>query len=257
MKDVIELLAIDILHLFSNQCNNHIQEIRTSALWKMADSNFIDCLVGFNFRFKWDYSSRTMNGKNNDTKDRSFDVKRTLPSMPLLIFCRPFCKCALDSSCKSLDHHYHRWFGWHSSWLAHCPPWSFWSWGSPRHFVSWICWILPTYYIGLLCPMTACHIQQWSWPCNTLHHTMTCHCGPFLDTLDMVKHKPLILKISSYLHALNEVHTTSRFVYQHLEDVDLIFALTWKDVAMDVFNCGVSFHSHDAIIGSSLALASK
>jgi hypothetical protein len=83
------------------------------------------------------------------------------------------------------------------------------------------------------------------------------HCGPFLNALDMVKYEPHILKISSWLHALDKVHTTSRSVYQHLEDVDLILALTWKDVAVDVQNCGEPFHSHDVIIGSSLAAASR
>jgi hypothetical protein len=85
---------------------------------------------------------------------------------------------------------------------------------------------------------------------------VTRHCGPFLDTLDMVKYEPSILEISSWLHALDEVHTTSKSVYQHLEDVHLILVLTWKDVAVDVLNCGVPLHSHDAIIGSSLATAS-
>jgi hypothetical protein len=55
---------------------------------------------------------------------------------------------------------------------------------------------------------------------------MTCHSGPLLDTLDMVKHEPRILEISSWLHVLDEVHTTSKFVYQHLEDVHFILALT-------------------------------
>ena len=82
---------------------------------------------------------------------------------------------------------------------------------------------------------------------------VTCHCSPFLDTLDMVKHEPSVLEISSWLHALDKVHSTSRSVYQYLEDVHLILALTWKDVAMDVLNCGIPLHSHDAIIGSSLA----
>jgi hypothetical protein len=84
---------------------------------------------------------------------------------------------------------------------------------------------------------------------------VTHHCGPFLDPLDMVKYEPSVLEISSWLHALDEVHTTSRSVYQHLEDVHLILALTWKDVAVDVLNSGEPFHSHDAIIFSSLAAA--
>jgi hypothetical protein len=82
------------------------------------------------------------------------------------------------------------------------------------------------------------------------------HSRPLLDILDMVKHEPRILQISSWLHALDEVHTTSRSVFQHLEDIHLFLALTWKNVAMDVLNCGVRFHSHDAIIGSSFAAAS-
>jgi hypothetical protein len=86
---------------------------------------------------------------------------------------------------------------------------------------------------------------------------VTCHCGPFLDMLNMVKHESRILQISSWLHALDEVHTTSKSIYQHFEDVDLILALTWKDVAMDVLNCGLPYYSHDAIIGSSLAVASR
>jgi hypothetical protein len=73
----------------------------------------------------------------------------------------------------------------------------------------------------------------------------------------MVTHEPRNLQISSWLHALDEVHTTSRFVCQHLKDIDLILALTWKDVAVDVLNRREPFHSHDAIIGSSLAAASR
>jgi hypothetical protein len=86
---------------------------------------------------------------------------------------------------------------------------------------------------------------------------VTRHCGSVFDTLDMVKYEPSILKISSWLHALDEVHTTSRSVFQHLEDIHLVLALTWKDVAVDVLNCGVHFHSHDAVICSPLAAASR
>jgi hypothetical protein len=85
---------------------------------------------------------------------------------------------------------------------------------------------------------------------------MTRHCGPLFNTLDMVKHEPRVLEISSWLHALVKVHTTSRSVFQYLEDVHLVLALTWKDVGMDLLNCGVCFYSHDAIIRSSLAAAS-
>jgi hypothetical protein len=85
-------------------------------------------------------------------------------------------------------------------------------------------------------------------------HDLAIRC---LNTFDMVEHEPSVLEISSWLHALDEVHTTSRSIYQHLEDVHLILALTWKDVAVDVLNCGVPLHSHDAIIGSSLATASR
>jgi hypothetical protein len=41
-KDVIEVLAIDILPPFSNGRNNHVLEIMTSALGIMADSNLVD-----------------------------------------------------------------------------------------------------------------------------------------------------------------------------------------------------------------------
>jgi hypothetical protein len=60
--------------------------------------------------------------------------------------------------------------------------------------------------------------------CYIVH--VTRHSGPLFNTLDMVKHEPSILKISSWLHALDEVHTTSKSVFQHLEDVHLFLALT-------------------------------
>jgi hypothetical protein len=85
---------------------------------------------------------------------------------------------------------------------------------------------------------------------------MTCHCGLFLDMLDMVKHEPSVLEISSWLHALDEVHTTSKSIFQHLEDVHLVLTLTWKDIGVDVLNCGVRFHSHDAVILFPLVTAS-
>jgi hypothetical protein len=84
---------------------------------------------------------------------------------------------------------------------------------------------------------------------------VTRHCGPFFDTLDMVKHESSILEISSWLHMLDEVYTTSKSVFQHLEDIHLVLTLTWKDVAVDVLNSGVCFHSHDAVICSPLTAA--
>jgi hypothetical protein len=72
-KDVIEMLAINILPSFSNRRHNHVQEIRTSAFGKMVDSNLVDLLVEFNSRLKRDYGSKARKKKNSDTKDRSFD----------------------------------------------------------------------------------------------------------------------------------------------------------------------------------------
>jgi hypothetical protein len=62
-EDVIEVLAIDILPLFSNRRHNHVEEIRTCALRKMADSNSVDLLVGFNSRLKRDYGSKLGKGR--------------------------------------------------------------------------------------------------------------------------------------------------------------------------------------------------
>jgi hypothetical protein len=78
-KDVIEVLAIDILSPFSNWCNNHVLEIKTSILRKMANSNSVDLLVGFNSGLKQDYGSKARERKNNDTKDRCFDVASAPP----------------------------------------------------------------------------------------------------------------------------------------------------------------------------------
>jgi hypothetical protein len=84
MKDVIEVLAIHILPPLSNGSNNHVEEIRTSALRKMADSNLVDLLVGFNSGLKCDYGSKTRKRKNSDTKNRSFDVTSALPLVAML-----------------------------------------------------------------------------------------------------------------------------------------------------------------------------
>jgi hypothetical protein len=75
---VIEVLAIDILPPISNRRHNHVQEIRTSALGKMADSNLVDLFDRFNSRLKEDHGSKTRERKKSDTKDRSFDVARAL-----------------------------------------------------------------------------------------------------------------------------------------------------------------------------------
>jgi hypothetical protein len=83
-KDVIEVLAIHILPLLSNGCNNHALEIKTSALRKVADSNSVDLLVGFHSELKRDYGSKTKERKNSDTKDRSFDVTCALPLVAML-----------------------------------------------------------------------------------------------------------------------------------------------------------------------------
>jgi hypothetical protein len=88
-EDVIEVLAIDILTSFSNRCHSHVQDVKTSTLEKMADSNSVDLLVGFNSRLKRDDSSKARERKNSDTKDRSLDVARALPlvviALPLVV----------------------------------------------------------------------------------------------------------------------------------------------------------------------------
>jgi hypothetical protein len=83
-KDVIEVLAIDVLPPFSNRPNSHVLEIRTSALGEMADSNSVDLLVGIHSGLKQDYGSKTRERKNNDTKNRSFDVTCALPLVVML-----------------------------------------------------------------------------------------------------------------------------------------------------------------------------
>jgi hypothetical protein len=83
-EDVIEVLIIDILPLFSNQCHSHVQEVRTSVLGKMADNNSVDLLVGFNSRLKRDDGSKAMERKISDTKDRCFDVTSTLLLVAML-----------------------------------------------------------------------------------------------------------------------------------------------------------------------------
>ena len=83
-EDVIEVLAIDILPPFSKQRHSHVEEIMTCTLRKMVDGNSIDLLVGFNSGLKGDYGSKTKKKKNNDTKDRSFDVASALPLVAML-----------------------------------------------------------------------------------------------------------------------------------------------------------------------------
>ena len=51
-KDVIEVLAIDVLPSFSNRSNSHILEIRRNVLREMADSNLVNLLVGIHFGLK-------------------------------------------------------------------------------------------------------------------------------------------------------------------------------------------------------------
>jgi hypothetical protein len=84
MEDVIEVLAIDILPPFSKRRHSHVEEIRTCALRKMANSNLVDLHVGFNSGLMRDYGSKTRKKKNSDTKDRSFDVASALPLVAML-----------------------------------------------------------------------------------------------------------------------------------------------------------------------------
>jgi hypothetical protein len=83
-EDVIEVFAIDILTSFSNWCHSHVQEVRTSTLGKMADSNSVDLLVGFNSRLKWDDGSKARERKSNDTKDCFLDVASALSLVAML-----------------------------------------------------------------------------------------------------------------------------------------------------------------------------
>jgi hypothetical protein len=83
-EDIIEVFTIDIRRPFSNRRHSHVGEIRTSALRKMADSNLVYLLIGFNSGFKRDYGSKTRERKNSDTKDRSLDVASALPLVAML-----------------------------------------------------------------------------------------------------------------------------------------------------------------------------
>jgi hypothetical protein len=83
-EDVVEVLTIDIRRPFSNRRHSHIEEIKTSALWKMADSNSVYLLIGFNSGLKQDYGSKTRERKNSDTKDHSLDVASALQLVAML-----------------------------------------------------------------------------------------------------------------------------------------------------------------------------
>jgi hypothetical protein len=83
-EDVIEVLAIDILPSFFNRRHSHVQEVRTSALGKMTNSNSVDLLVQFNSGLKRDDGSKARKRKNSDTKDCSFDVASTLLFVAML-----------------------------------------------------------------------------------------------------------------------------------------------------------------------------
>jgi hypothetical protein len=83
-EDVVEMLTIDIRCPFSNRRHSHVEEIRTSTLRKMAESNSVYLLVGFNSGLKRDYGSKTRERNNSDTKDRSLDIASTLPLVAML-----------------------------------------------------------------------------------------------------------------------------------------------------------------------------
>jgi hypothetical protein len=50
----------------------------------MADNNLVVLFVRLNSGLKQDYGSKTRERKNNDTKDRSFDVASSLPFVAML-----------------------------------------------------------------------------------------------------------------------------------------------------------------------------
>jgi hypothetical protein len=83
-EDVVEVLTIDIRRPFSNRCHSNIEKIRTCTLRKMANSNSVYLLVGFNSGFKRDYGSKTKERKNSDTKDRPLDIASVLPLVAML-----------------------------------------------------------------------------------------------------------------------------------------------------------------------------
>jgi hypothetical protein len=51
---------------------------------------------------------------------------------------------------------------------------------------------------------------------------MASHGGPMLDTLDVIKHDPRILQISSGLHSFDQVHSGSGPHLGHLENKHLV-----------------------------------
>jgi hypothetical protein len=137
-------------------------------------------------------------------------------------------KCALSSPWGPLGHHCHRQFGRHSNWHAHCPPWSLWrGFSTPFYLMKSLSFsphdTLDHRVLGL-------HVIHGNGHDLAIHYIVyvTRLCGPFLDTLNMVKHEPHVLQISSWLNAIDKVHTTFKSVYQHLKDVDLFLSCLRK-----------------------------
>jgi hypothetical protein len=75
------------------------------------------------------------------------------------------------------------------------------------------------------------------------------HRCPFLDTLDVVKHNPPVLKITTWLHPLDQVHAAAWPHFGHLEQKHLIRirALAGEHVFLDIRPVAAASKHGDAI----------
>lgn len=62
------------------------------------------------------------------------------------------------------------------------------------------------------------------------------HSGAMLDTINTIKHYLRALKITTWLHSFDQVHTTPRAHHRHIEDKHFvgILALSKEHVLLDV-----------------------
>jgi len=64
----------------------------------------------------------------------------------------------------------------------------------------------------------------------------------------MIKYNKAILEVVAWLHLLYEINSTSRFMHEHLQQIDLLLSLSQEYTIVDISdNFGTSLHVKNPI----------
>jgi len=102
-------------------------------------------------------------------------------------------------------------------------------------------------WTSLWCPQFAYYRRQFSWLYNRWSYRHDMHFCPWFFPQYMIKHNKTILEVVALWHPLYEIDSTSTFMHEHLQQIDLFLPLSQEYTILDISHFGTSLHVRSPI----------